>query len=300
MRVGGTTEIAVSTWSVAVAIAITVASVSALAAPLAAEPDPAEGPGFVNLQRFDATSRVGLEFSITNQEKVRRWSLHAHYVDRTYHVGGYVRLPYTVDDWWEFDPPGWHRNSIVGNLAFGGLWSPPLPSDHLAIVVHAGMAIPVDIPEQQNSIASIAVLVRPHELYTTVYSATTIGAGASLLARRGPAFARVDVGFDTIARHRVDPLPVPRGPGIYANGGVGFDQGAVSAAVELSTLTITEGTFWFLNLSPGTRVLMASALSVRYRRPHVQAYAALAGLPSNSSATDYSLALTVGLEGTLR
>jgi hypothetical protein len=268
--------------------------------------DPAFGPGFVNLQRFDASSRAGVEVSLIDERSklpFRRWELFGQYVDPTHRLGGYLRLPYTTRDRLDDNFDVIHK-AVVGNLALGALWVPRLGSPHVSLVLHGGVALPVDDEDGYPVTALYGSLTRPHEMFSSLYGSTSVSGGASALIRARHVFARVDAGIEVNVRG-AELTSIDRMPAIHANLGAGFEASGLSLGLELSTLTvITDQQIAYLSSPPdnfeSVDVFCAMAMSVRHRTRWVQAYAALVNVLRDQQEYILDGAVVVGIEGALR
>ncbi len=241
-----------------------------------AEPDPAEGPTFVTVLPWDATSRVGAQYTYVDQvnaKPIHRFDLHAHYVASALRVGGYIDIPYT----WQrsgVERAGLTGGDVWGNLQLGALWVPRLPVAHVGLVAHAGVALPID---EAGDLGTRGALLAPHELYAGFRDTTSMRAGVSMLARYKAVFARLDLGGVGNARSDVFPTSILSA---YFNAAVGITSRAgLSFGLELATIDrLSDEPFpeplALATSFDDTNVYGTFALSIRYRRGPVQIYAA--------------------------
>ena len=268
-----------------------------------AEPDPTIGHDTVNLQRFDGSSRAGIDgtwIDMGGDRWLLRLDLHGQYVEPRTGLGGYVQLPYTrlhqVSD--PFNNQAGTLQAF-GHLELGALWALPATSRSVALVFHGGVAIAIDKDENSLDFVSVGALLKPHELYATWPDLTSARSGASLLLRSAPVFARFDAGIDVnvttsnfLSSHM---------PGIHANAAVGVRSAdTLSLALELSTLTIlVDEPLSFLAASTGfsrTDMLASFAFSVRYRRDALELYGALLGPLRDRQRRYIDGGITMGVE----
>lgn len=262
--------------------------------------DPATGPAFVNLQRFDATSRAGVQvtqldpFDFTVR---RRWEVFGQWVERTHRIGGYLRLPYMTEKDQDVDAPVTH-SSAFGNLALGAIWLPRVGTRQMALVVHAGIALPSGAEEHTYLFKS--TITRPNELSSVFTHWVTASVGASLLFTSNHVFARIDGGIElpflsTDARYPPDLVA------IHGNAGLGFRAGPVSIGGELSTVTLIsdQSHIFGSTSSEGTDMFGALGLSVRYRTRWVEPYAAFV-IPMEERQRNWMpRAVVLGIEAVL-
>jgi hypothetical protein len=245
-----------------------------------AAPDPAKGPAFVSVERLDALSRVGLDYTYVDRvhaKPINRLELHAHFVEPRSRAGGYVQMPYTVQRYDDVDRT--RTYGVFGHGELGGLWVPRLPSRYVALVVHAGVALPVDddrtSPGDVSDAATRGALVRPHEIHTTFAGALAVRTGASALVRYASMYSRIDLGYDE--SFASDTYPLDTGS-VIVNAAIGLtSRMGLSFAVELSTISrISDAPYEIFRSESydDTNTLLAVALSLRYQRGRFQVYAA--------------------------
>src|SRR5215510_1781358 len=162
--------------------------------------DPAESPGFVAIDRFDATSRVGLDIMylgphndiFTDRAIPFRITAHARYVDPASGLGGYVRMPFAFMS--TTDSP---TITDFGDLELGGIFAPKLGVPGLGMVLHAGVTLPTgESGENESTLGLAEGLLALPDFYNSLPRATTIKLGASPMIRMGAMFARIDLGLD--------------------------------------------------------------------------------------------------------
>ncbi len=241
--------------------------------------------GFVNIQRFDATSRVGVDLTyfvldpdLEANAMFLRYDPHLQVFDPTSRAGGYLQVPITslIGDS--------DTISALGDLEIGGFYMPRLSSPNLAIVVHGGLVLPT-ARDHEYFRDALSGFLRPHDFYQTIPQGTSIRAGVSTLVREGLLIARVDAGIDDNVHSGLD---AEYDPAVHLNVGLGVDLGDASLAAELSALN---------HFTEGIDLLAVSALSARLRTRYVQAYGALL-VPLSSQVRDsIYLGLTIGIEG---
>jgi hypothetical protein len=151
--------------------------------------------------------------------------------------GGYLSLPLSylsgenlilglVDD----------SELALGNLEIGGLWSKYL-TDHAAIVLHAGFALPTAADEGIALFQALASSPRYGDLVQRVPRSTWFRLGFSPMGRAGKLFWRADVGIDlALEEDDTDLSPIFR-----INVGGGLDLGTAHLLVELVTNVFDNG-----------------------------------------------------------
>lgn len=272
------------------------------AQPASAEstPDPAAGPAFVGLQRFDATSRAGVELTQNDPfyaQVRRRWEVFGQWVEPTHRIGGYLRLPYMTEIYQDVDAP-LRRSSAFGNLALGAIWLPRWSSRQMALVVHAGVELPSGAEEMTYFFKS--TITRPHELLSTFTHWATVSGGGSLLFTDKHLFARVDGGIElpfvsTDSRYPADLV------GIHVNAGIGFRAGPVSIAGELSTMTMLTGEHYIFGWdgSDGADFFGSLGISLRYRTRWVEPFASFVVPMGERQRNRMPRAVVLGIEAVL-
>jgi hypothetical protein len=155
--------------------------------------------------------------------------------------GGYLSLPLSylaVDVPFEL-PPFFTSDSQLafGNFELGGLYSTSF-SDHAAIVVHAGVALPTAGDDDLAASQIVASSPRYGDLVQRIPDSTWLRIGASPMGRAGKLFWRADVGLDlALDEDRTDYSPIFR-----INVGGGLDLGSAHLLVELVNNVVDDDT----------------------------------------------------------
>lgn len=237
-------------------------------------PDPATSPGFGLLERFDASSRVGLEAGYLRLDGYgsARVDFHGQFVG-AHGIGGYVQV---------------QAADLVGHKQYpyddrhGGIGSPELGAFYvsrihdLALVYRLGVVLPTTGPGYDPVDALVA---RPNDVIQHYGGVGSIRLGASALLRRGRTFYRVDAGIDasvytTETNHDdYDALYFAR-----LGLGIGWDLGHVAVMAELSALggriRREDNASSVIRRGADTDdgLYVAPAVTVRGRAPHIQPY----------------------------
>jgi hypothetical protein len=257
--------------------------------------DALTAPGFVTLDRGDATSKLGIEasylaFGDAPGETALRFDVHAQYVHLSSGFGGYVQLPLGYVD------GAYAQYSAltgIGDLDVGGLYVTRLKTPGFAVVLRAGITLPIGVREEGQAL--VTSLARLTDVYLTVDDATTLRFSASALWHSGVYFARADLGVDANLSGYGDNLDTF----VRANVGVGVDSGRLSVSVESTNLN-DHNYGW----------ISTAALAARVRVWRIDVYGALVlpvnidkiGDITNETGVDgsnFKAALTLGVEGRL-
>ena len=201
-------------------------------------PDPAQSPGFVHIDRHDATSVGGGDLTyvalddngLTDDVTILRFQFGGRYVDQASRLGGYANLPIT------YASGDGESLTGIGNLEIGGLMLPKIGDGSTALVVHAGLTVPIGSDGEDAFANLFGGVARPQDLYLALPEGTSLRIGASPLWRSGNVFGRVDLGLDYNidvgnTDEEADPL-------VHVNAGVGFDLGNAAIMAELSNVYV--------------------------------------------------------------
>lgn len=276
----------------------TTAATLAQAAGGAPEAGPAVSPGFVVIDGFDASSRVGLQMSYLepHQESftrdtptLRRFEAHARYVDKATGLGGYAQVPFAY---------GSGGNDLMaqavtdlGDFELGVIFVPRLALPGVGLVLHAGVTLPTGETKAESLLGTEQNLVALPELYNSLPKATTIKLGVSPMVRKGSLFARLDLGFDW----NLDSAGVDVGKGFHVNVGVGVDFGSGAVMLESENLTVTHP-LETVDAMHHSVTFNALAVSARVYTGAVSPYFALV-IPFEEDITaNIDLAMTAGVE----
>lgn len=253
--------------------------------------DPARAPGFVQIDRYDATSVAGGDLSYVSLDgasedvTVLRFQLGGRYVDRRSNVGGYVNLPIT------YASGNGDSLTAIGNLEVGGILLPKL-GEGSTVALHAGLTLPTADDDEDALVNILATTARPQDLFLAIPQGTSLRLGASPMFRSGNVFGRVDVGIDININNggggdESDPL-------VHVNAGIGIDLGGAAVMGELSNVYLTDGDADFSD-----RLINVFALSARFTAGKAMPYLSLL-IPLDDNATStIDLAFTAGLEARL-
>jgi hypothetical protein len=273
--------------------------------------DPATPPGFVTLDRGDASSRFGIESSYVflgdeqgGNLNVWRFEGHGQYVDPTSGFGGYIQFPISYLDASSAGSPS-QSTSAVGDLELGGLYVPRLATPNFRVVLRAGVTLPTgSISDEDLQSTVYTSVARITDLYLALPQATSLRLAISGLWRYGQLFARVDLGVDVnLSIENSDSADTI----MRANVGVGVEVGSLSFSLESTTLDDSSA-------DPGgglaSDLLSTVAVAARFRTGRIDVYSAvvapvggnarnLFGDGDDGGAT-FASALTLGVEGRLR
>jgi hypothetical protein len=259
-----------------------VAVVAFAAAKASAEPapDPAQSPGFVTIDRFDASVRAGVEASYvflnsptppvgTVNETLRsyRFDFYAQRVDPETNLGAYSQLPASrlvgeLGTTWS-----------LGDLGVGGLYI-ARPATMLAVVVHAGATLPTSSSGYNKTLSNeVAGFARLTDFVLEIPKGISVRAGASGLVRRDRWFLRVDLGLDVNLSDKQPQPPLVQADAVLRlNLGLGVDFGIAALSLEVANIYIS---------SPDrarettSRLIQSAAVAVRFAAGPVRPYAAL-------------------------
>src|SRR5262249_10266470 len=207
--------------------------------------DPAVTPGFVTIDRFDASTRAGVEASylffhvlepppgFADHFTSLRFDLYGHGVDPETGLGAYVQMPashtahkFGAEDTW-----------ALGDLDIGALYVVRGDLPALAIVVHAGLSLPTGARATDRFESNVyAGLARMNDFVLEIPRGVTIRIGASPLARFGPWFARGDADLDIkLSQDRGDLADNV----LRLNLAAGVDVGLVAVSLESSNVFVS-------------------------------------------------------------
>ena len=277
-----------------------------------------ELPGFATLDRGDARSRFGVEFSYlflsdngtnNNQSLTSvRLEVHAQYVDPGTGFGGYALTPFGYFGNFIGDNSGWG----IGNFEAGGLWVPHFTFHGIAFVARIGLVVPTatttsGIVPTQGSIDQVlangyASLARLTDDYLSIPDGTSMRFSGSALYRHRAFFARFDLGVDGNFSSAND---TNVGNQLRLNLGVGVDLGPASLTFESVNTDISNETIGQSSASV-SGWFATGALSARFRSGPADVYAAVV-LPFDHATHEpygalfptFGAALTLGVEGKL-
>jgi hypothetical protein len=282
---------------VAVVMGVLEASAAAQVAPEPV-PDPANGPGFMTIDRGDATSRAGGELSYLFPRSntgtsltAMRFDLHGQYLDPR-GFGGYGQLPIS---YLRESAAGMSDSaSAIGDVEVGGLYVAKV-NPNVAAVIRVGLTLPT-APADQKSLAAniIGELTRLDDLYQFIPKGTSARISVSPLFRQGQLFARLDVGIDTnlSADNSVSNVEnIAR-----VNAGVGYDAGNVALTAESVNLHSSGNS----GSGTGSSWLNAGAVGARMNAGAVEPYAAFVFPLDHDTHQFMSAAITLGIETRLR
>lgn len=255
--------------------------------------DPARAPGFVQIDRYDATSVAGGDVSYISLDgtdedvTLLRFQLGGRYVDPQSKFGGYVNLPIT------YASGNGDSLTALGNVELGGIFLPKFGDASTALVLHAGLTLPTADDDEDALVNLFATTARPQDLFLAIPKGTSLRLGASPMFRSGNVFGRVDVGIDLNldtggGGDEADPL-------VHVNAGIGIDLGGAAVMGELSNVYLTDnGDADFTD-----RLINVFALSARFTGRNAMPYVSLL-IPLDDNATStIDLAVTAGLEARL-
>jgi hypothetical protein len=260
--------------------------------------DPLRPPGFFLLTRFDGESRVGLQVGHISAETdadanvtFLRFAAHARYVHRPSGLGGYVQVPFAYAHASADDGSDSETITALGNLEVGATRATRIgdPELGLGLVLRAGITLPTAERGFEEILVGLAIssLTFP-ELYNALPHATTLKLSASPVLRRGPMFARADLGLDW---NLEGDLVV--GQGFYFNAGVGVEIGRTALTVESVNLVLTPGDD---NEDEDSTMVNALAISLRAVTPTVIPFLALTAPVDDDSSDGVDFALTLGID----
>lgn len=254
---------------------------------------PAESPGFVAIDRLDATSRAGIDVTylgphndiFTDKAILFRVAAQARYVDPASGLGGYVRMPFA------FASTTSSSITDLGDVELGGIFAPKFGVPGLGIVLHAGVTLPTGESGENERVVGLAeALLALPDVYNSLPRATTIKLGVSPMIRIGAMFARIDLGLDL----NVDAKDTTIGNGIHYNAGIGVELGRTAVMLESENLSILDK-----HVANGVyrgTTLNALALSARVSAGAVSPYFAVL-IPLDDNTTKlFSIAATGGAE----
>ncbi|HTR53005.1 MAG TPA: hypothetical protein VMJ10_20060 [Kofleriaceae bacterium] len=258
--------------------------------------DAGHDPGFVTMDRFDASTRFGAELSylfpdhISGDLTAARADLHGQYVDPRSGLGVYGALPMAYVS---ASAPGSPSMSYtaIGDLELGGLYLPRMMTPNVALVLRAGIALPTGASGMNEELSNtLGAFTRLDDLYLSIGGGLSGRFSGSLLVRQGQLFARIDGGIDANKSNsnqgNIDAVA-------HFNAGAGIDVGQLAVMGEFVNLYDVGST----SNASGSSWIDAAALSIRFHSGQLQPYAAFV-IPLDDDANALmSYALTVGIEG---
>ena len=262
---------------------------AALAQPV---PEPATAPGFVQIDRYDATSVAGGDLTYIaldgSDDTVVRFQLGGRFVDPASRFGGYINLPITY--------ASGNNQSLtgIGNLEVGGLMIPKLGSGSTTLALHAGITLPTGSDGDDAFANLFGAFARPQDLYLALPGATTVRIGASPMFRSGNVFGRIDLGLDI--NLDVKGSDEKANPLMHLNAGVGVDLGTVALMGELSNVYVFSG-------DQGGDIILSPinvfAISARMHSGRAMPYVSLVVPLDDDSGEVIDFGLTLGVEARL-
>jgi hypothetical protein len=199
-------------------------------------------PGFMTLDRADATTRVGLQLAFVKPDAVNlsdgffmRFNPYAQYVFPGKAAGIYAQLP--ISHAFAFNDAD---STGYGNLEMGGFF---LPMHNNDLVLRAGLAVATasdtDIGAVLTNVQTLYERLTDYVLVIPNY--TTARLSASTVQQVGQIFIRADGGFDiTVDR----PSTASDRPNVFfrANVAAGLRLPGVDLTAELVNLAAVNGT----------------------------------------------------------
>ncbi|HEX4454934.1 MAG TPA: hypothetical protein VH143_28935 [Kofleriaceae bacterium] len=279
-----------------------------LLVPAAAHADdapPPAAPGFVTLDRGDATSRLGIEasYELSNNsvatdgasDTAMRFEAHGQYVDPELHVGGYAMIPIAYLN--ESDQGASQSATGIDDAELGAIYVPRV-SDNLGLVLRAGVALPTGSTSDNGVAANIIGSVsRLSDFYLSIPKGTSLRLAVSPLWRAGMIFARADVGID-INLDGADAMTADKI--VRLNAAVGFDLGQFSLSLESVNIYDIPRDGELTDSSFGSQWIDEGAIAGRFRSGIYEPYAAVVFPLDHDSYQFIDASLTVGLDVRLR
>lgn len=258
----------------------------------AGEADP---PGFVVIDRLDASSRIGIDLSYIavkgDGTTLLRAELSARYVDPTTALGGYVQVPFAFARLSRGNTGDTGDTMTdLGNVEIGGIYAPRLAAADLRLILHAGITLPTGEAYPESIVGTVANAARLGEFFNSAPEAMTLKLGVSPVLRRGVFFTRINLGFDRNLEVKSGTVPDV----IHVAAGAGVDLGRAAVMLEWATMVALDERF-----DNGTRfegfTLNQLAVSARWRGP-VSPFAAVV-VPMDDDLRDLvKVTLTAGAE----
>jgi hypothetical protein len=292
--ISGTSVAVAQPTAVPAAAPVTASRVTAQPTTELAAPDPTAGPGFVVIDKLDASSRAGVQLSyiglkgdIPDKPTLLRVAAHARYVDKALGLGGYVQVPFAYAS----AVGNTSSTTDLGDLEIGGIFAPRLSVPGFGLVLHAGVTLPTGETGDAALLGTLASFLALPDLYNSLPGGTTIKLGMSPMVHRGVGFARLDLGLDW----NLDAKNGRIGKGIHYNAGVGLDLGQFVVMLESENLSVLDETSATGTTNTGI-TLNALALSARLTNGAVSPYIAVV-VPLDSDISDlFTFAATAGAE----
>lgn len=255
--------------------------------------DPRESPGFVAIDRLDASSRAGIDLTylgphddnFTERLSLFRATAHARYVDKASGLGGYVRMPFAYASTSE------GTTTDFGDIEVGGIFAPKLRLPSVGVVLHAGVTLPTgESGDRETTVGLAESLIALPDFYNSLPRSTTIKLGASPMIRMGTMFARIDLGLDLNAGAKNRTI----GTGIHYNVGIGTEIGRAAVMLESENLSVLDQHVTNGGVYRGA-MLNAFAVSARVNSTTVLPYFAVI-MPVEDDIKLVDIAVTVGAE----
>ena len=251
-----------------------------------------ETPGFVTMDRFDASSRAGGELSYLfparyNSSTALRFDVHGQYVDPASGFGGYLSLPLgVVHDQDETE-------ATVGDFEVGAIYAAKIPSPYLSVIARVGIALPTGSTDEK---AQTNVVLFESSTLANTYQAlpkgTSLRFSVSPIVRVGNVFGRLDLGIDkNLAQDQGD----AEDAFFRLDVAIGVDVGPAALMAELVNLDTFSP-----NQNDRPSWLSQLALATRIHVPGIQPYAALVFPLNDQTRSVVDAALTIGAEVSLR
>lgn len=254
--------------------------------------DPAYAPGFVQIDRYDATSVAGGDVTYISVDgagddlTLLRFQLGGRYVDPRSKVGGYLNLPIT------YASGNGDSVTALGNVEVGGIFLPRLGDSSTRLALHAGLTLPTADDDEDVLVNAIAAVARPQDVYLAIPKGTSLRLGASPIFRSGNLFGRVDLGVDINLNNSGDDTSDPV---VHLNAGVGVDLGGAAIMGELSNVYVMSDN----DADFSDKMINVFAISARFTAGSAMPYVSLL-IPLDDDATDtIDVAFTAGLEARL-
>lgn len=258
--------------------------------------DPARSPGFVQIDRYDATSVAGGDFTFISLDDdvtggnddltLLRFQLGGRYVDPRSKLGAYINLPISYASGNDESLTG------IGNLELGGIMLPKIGDGSTALALHAGVTLPTGSDGDEAFANAFSSIARPQDVFLAIPEGMSLRLGASPMFRNGNLFGRIDVGVDLNLNNgegnEADPV-------IHVNAGLGVDLGSAALMGELSNVYVSSDN----DADFSDKLLNVFALSARFSTGNAMPYVSLLIPLDDNTTSALDLAITAGLEARL-
>ncbi len=239
-------------------------------------------PGFVTLDRADASSHVGVESSFVELPQqssgtLLRADVHGQYVDAASGLGGYATLPGS------FASGNGSSDEQIGDAELGGIYARAPSADGVGVAAHLGITLPTGASGDNGLINAFALQSRLTDYFLVAPRGWSLRAGVSPIVRNGAFFARADLGFDL-------GLAADGGTAnaAHVNVGVGYQAGPAALMAELVNLVI-------LPSQGDSTTIDGAALSARFIADGFEPYAAIVIPIDQDARSALSFAVTLGV-----